>query len=60
MDVIPVDATLIKGSHGRRPESVEDYPVFICKDSGAGEQPIEADQVFRLMAKELGVSSMVK
>ena len=60
MDVIPVDATLIKGSHGRRPESVEDYPVFICKDSGAGEEPIEADQVFRLMAKELGVSSMVK
>ena len=31
MDVIPIDATLIKGSHGRIPEDQQDYPVFICK-----------------------------
>lgn len=29
MDVIPLDATLIKGSHGRVPESEEDFPVLI-------------------------------
>lgn len=29
MDVIPLDATLVKGSHGRRPESVDDWPVLI-------------------------------
>ncbi len=29
MDVIPLDAGLIKGSHGRIPESEVDYPVFI-------------------------------
>lgn len=29
MDVIPLDATLIKGSHGRVPEDVEDWPVLI-------------------------------
>ena len=29
MDVIPLDATLVKGSHGRRPEDKKDWPVFI-------------------------------
>ena len=33
MDIIPIDATLIKGSHGRIPESVDDYPVFISNNS---------------------------
>ncbi len=29
MNIIPVDATLIKGSHGRIPEDIEDYPMLI-------------------------------
>jgi len=29
MDVIPLDANLVKGSHGRIPEDVEDWPVLI-------------------------------
>jgi hypothetical protein len=29
MDVIPLDASLVKGSHGCRPRSVNDYPVMI-------------------------------
>jgi hypothetical protein len=28
-DVIPLDATLVKGSHGRVPDSSEDWPVLI-------------------------------
>lgn len=28
-DVIPLDATLVKGSHGRIPEDTEDWPVLI-------------------------------
>ena len=31
MDVIPLDATLVKGSHGRRPENKKDWPVFITE-----------------------------
>ena len=31
MDVIPLDATLVKGSHGRRPEDKKDWPVFITE-----------------------------
>jgi hypothetical protein len=29
MDVIPIDATLVKGSHGRIPEDLGDWPVLI-------------------------------
>lgn len=29
LDIIPLDAGLVRGSHGRIPESEEDYPVFI-------------------------------
>jgi len=30
MDVIPLDATLVKGSHGCRPRSMKDWPVVIA------------------------------
>jgi predicted AlkP superfamily pyrophosphatase or phosphodiesterase len=33
MNIIPVDATLIKGSHGRIPEDIEDYPMLITNYS---------------------------
>jgi predicted AlkP superfamily pyrophosphatase or phosphodiesterase len=31
MDVIPLGATLVKGSHGRRPAGKKDWPVFITE-----------------------------
>jgi predicted AlkP superfamily pyrophosphatase or phosphodiesterase len=33
LNIIPIDASLIKGSHGRLPESEDDYPVFISNNS---------------------------
>jgi predicted AlkP superfamily pyrophosphatase or phosphodiesterase len=32
MDVIPLDATLVKGSHGICPASTKDYPILISED----------------------------
>ena len=29
MDVVPLDATLVKGSHGCRPASASDWPILI-------------------------------
>ena len=29
MDVIPLDASLVKGSHGRKPEDQKEWPVLI-------------------------------
>jgi predicted AlkP superfamily pyrophosphatase or phosphodiesterase len=39
MDVVPLDASLVGGSHGRLPDDPEDGPVFVCSrpfDEGAG------------------------
>jgi predicted AlkP superfamily pyrophosphatase or phosphodiesterase len=30
MDVIPLDATLVRGSHGRLPDDPQDGPAFLC------------------------------
>ncbi len=41
MDVVPLDASLVKGSHGRRPADPKDWPVLIT------DRPelLEADQI---------------
>lgn len=49
MDVIPLDATLIRGSHGRITERTEDKPVLAaryaeCLPEGAICQPVEVYQ----------------
>ncbi len=46
MDVIPLDATLVKGSHGRIPEDQNDWPVLIGDfTSLPTNSPVRADQV---------------
>jgi predicted AlkP superfamily pyrophosphatase or phosphodiesterase len=44
LEVIPLDATLVKGSHGRVPESSENYPVIIC-DQPAAHAAVEISGV---------------
>ena len=34
MDVVPLKPELVKGSHGRRPESTGDWPIFISSSKG--------------------------
>ena len=54
MDIIPINATLIKGSHGRITEDVEDYPIFISNHSfGKKNQTISAIQVRDLIEDHL-------
>ncbi|MGB0744068.1 MAG: alkaline phosphatase family protein [Opitutales bacterium] len=36
MDVIPLDATMVKGSHGRIPEDESDWPIYIGPQDGVG------------------------
>lgn len=57
MDVIPLDATLVKGSHGRVPEDVEDWPVLIGSlPSLPRNTPVPATQVYNhLLAACSGV-----
>jgi predicted AlkP superfamily pyrophosphatase or phosphodiesterase len=34
MDVVPLDATLVKGSHGRRTTDAADQPIVVCEQRG--------------------------
>jgi predicted AlkP superfamily pyrophosphatase or phosphodiesterase len=50
MDVIPLDATLVKGSHGRRPADKKDWPVFITgQPEILDAKEIESTDVFRIL-----------
>jgi len=51
MDVIPLDATLVKGSHGRVPEDTADWPVLIGDFPHLPpNSPVRADQVYGHLA----------
>lgn len=45
LNVIPLDATLVRGSHGRRTARLEDGPVLISSQPGTIEGTIEATAV---------------
>lgn len=45
MDLIPLDASLIRGSHGRRPENVEDWPVLIAPQSVLSKATVRSTEV---------------
>ncbi len=50
MDLIPLDASLVKGSHGRIPESPSEYPVLITQSQSAvGETNLKSTDIYRLV-----------
>jgi hypothetical protein len=49
MDVIPLDASLVKGSHGCRPKSKRDWPVFIGASSSAKNE-LRSSDIYHLIA----------
>jgi predicted AlkP superfamily pyrophosphatase or phosphodiesterase len=54
MDVIPLDASLVKGSHGRRPADQKDWPIFITEQKGfLGQQPMESTGVYQTLLRLL-------
>lgn len=55
MDIIPLDATLIKGSHGRTPEDKSEWPVLLTKSKQHLPQELQAVDVFDIILSHLGV-----
>ena len=54
MDVIPLDATLVKGAHGRVSESDLDKPVFVTQDLDLLEsEKIQPTHIFDLIIKSV-------
>ncbi|MBI5769511.1 MAG: alkaline phosphatase family protein, partial [Verrucomicrobia bacterium] len=52
MDVIPLDASLVKGSHGTCPANSDEWPVLI--GTGSASEPIEATAVYARLVKACG------
>lgn len=46
MDVIPLKPELVKGSHGRKPELEEDWPILISSSQRNGEKKFQGSDVF--------------
>lgn len=53
MDIIPLKAELIKGSHGRIPEEKEDYPIVISNNNLGTLDTIEPIDVYGILKKQL-------
>ncbi len=54
MNIIPLKANLVKGSHGRIPEDQADYPVFITNNRGSINQELfKSTEVYHLITKLL-------
>jgi predicted AlkP superfamily pyrophosphatase or phosphodiesterase len=54
MDVIPLDASLVKGSHGRRPTDKKDWPVFITeRPELLGAKEMESTDVYHALLRHL-------
>ena len=54
MDVVPLDASLVNGSHGRRPADKKDWPVFITERLELlGAKEIESTDVFQILRQQV-------
>jgi predicted AlkP superfamily pyrophosphatase or phosphodiesterase len=54
MNIIPIDATLIKGSHGRIPDDLADYPILISSNNtSVKEGVIEAIDVYKIIENQV-------
>ncbi len=54
LDIIPIDANLIKGSHGRIPEDKVDYPIFITNNKEKIEKEnIEPTEVCAILEQHI-------
>jgi predicted AlkP superfamily pyrophosphatase or phosphodiesterase len=49
MDVIPLQAELVKGSHGRIPESKKDWPILITSEEGQTKEKVDPSAVYSLI-----------
>jgi len=49
--IVPLDPSCVRGSHGRLPDSPADAPVLLCSDPAFGRDAIAATDVMSLLLK---------
>lgn len=57
MNVVPLDPSPVRGSHGRLPDDPRDGPVLLCSDPDAGHDRLKATEVRDLLLSLAGVPS---
>jgi len=56
LDIIPLKAELVKGSHGRIPENTEDYPIFITNIKSTIEKEIiKPTDVYHILERHVNI-----
>jgi len=55
MDIIPLDATLVKGSHGRIPEDKNEWPLLLTRHPQPLPAQLQAVDVFGVLLHHLGI-----
>lgn len=61
LDVVPLDATLVKGSHGRRPADKKDWPVFITDHPGILDtKEIQSTDVLQILLRHIGAPTAIQ
>jgi predicted AlkP superfamily pyrophosphatase or phosphodiesterase len=54
MDVIPLDASLVRGSHGCRPSDPEDWPILISKSADIhSSTPLDSTEVYGVLRSHI-------
>ena len=57
MNIIPLDATLVKGSHGRIPDSKDDFPIFISdKPDVSSKLELDAKEIFDILYRQITIN----
>jgi predicted AlkP superfamily pyrophosphatase or phosphodiesterase len=55
MDVVPLDPSCVRGTHGRLPASPDDGPVLLCSDPAAARDRLPATGVRDLLLELAGI-----
>jgi len=60
MDVVPLDPSHVRGTHGRLPDAAEDAPVLICSEGSVARDRIAATDVRDLVLEMHGLSTQAR
>ena len=60
MQVIPLDPSCVRGTHGRLPDDPADGPVLLCSDGSRSRDRIAAAEVKQLLLELLGAAVLAR
>jgi hypothetical protein len=55
--VVPLDPSIVRGSHGRLPDDPDDGPVLLCSDPFPARHAINATEVKQLLLTLAGLGT---